>query len=49
MGTSGGKKAFTTIGGNEDMSDRAQAVCDLHTAQLILTPSSSKPPIDWKA
>ena len=29
LGTSGGKHAFTPIGGNEDQSDRVQAVCDL--------------------
>jgi acetyl esterase/lipase len=29
VGTSGGKKAFPAIGGNEDQSDRVQAVCDL--------------------
>lgn len=29
LGTSGGKKAFVPIGGNEDQSDRVQAVCDL--------------------
>ena len=29
VGTSGGKKAFTPIGGNEDQSDRVQAVCDI--------------------
>jgi acetyl esterase/lipase len=28
VGTSGGKKAFAQIGGNEDQSDRVQAVCD---------------------
>jgi acetyl esterase/lipase len=28
LGTSGGKKAFPAIGGNEDQSDRVQAVCD---------------------
>jgi acetyl esterase/lipase len=28
LGTSGGKKAFQPIGGNEDQSDRVQAVCD---------------------
>ncbi len=28
IGTSGGKKAFPPIGGNEDQSDRVQAVCD---------------------
>ena len=28
LGTSGGKKAFPPIGGNEDQSDRVQAVCD---------------------
>ena len=28
VGTSGGKKAFAPIGGNEDQSDRVQAVCD---------------------
>lgn len=28
VGTSGGKKAFTSIGGNEEQSDRVQAVCD---------------------
>ena len=28
LGTSGGKKAFAKIGGNEDQSDRVQAVCD---------------------
>lgn len=30
MGTSGGKKAFTPIGGNEEQSERVQAVCDLY-------------------
>lgn len=30
MGTSGGKKAFSPIGGNEDQSDRIQAVCDVY-------------------
>ena len=29
VGTSGGKKAFPPIGGNEDQSDRVQAVCDI--------------------
>jgi acetyl esterase/lipase len=29
LGTSGGKKAFPPVGGNEDQSDRVQAVCDL--------------------
>jgi acetyl esterase/lipase len=29
VGTSGGKKAFPLIGGNEDQSDRVQAVCDI--------------------
>jgi acetyl esterase/lipase len=29
VGTSGGKKAFPPIGGNEDQLDRVQAVCDL--------------------
>ena len=29
VGTSGGKKAFVPIGGNEDQSDRVQAVCDI--------------------
>jgi len=28
VGTSGGKKAFSPIGGNEEQSDRVQAVCD---------------------
>jgi acetyl esterase/lipase len=28
LGTSGGKHAFAPIGGNEDTSDRVQAVCD---------------------
>jgi len=28
VGTAGGKKAFAPIGGNEDQSDRVQAVCD---------------------
>ena len=28
VGTAGGKKAFAMIGGNEDQSDRVQAVCD---------------------
>ncbi|MCX7008142.1 MAG: alpha/beta hydrolase [Kiritimatiellaeota bacterium] len=28
VGTSGGKKAFAPIGGNEEQSDRVQAVCD---------------------
>lgn len=30
LGTSGGKKVFPPIGGNEDQSDRVQAVCDLY-------------------
>jgi len=30
VGTSGGKKAFASIGGNEDQSDRVQAVCDYY-------------------
>ncbi len=30
VGTSGGKKAFPSIGGNEDQSDRVQAVCDIY-------------------
>lgn len=30
LGTSGGKKAFPPIGGNEDQSDRVQAVCDFY-------------------
>ena len=29
LGTAGGKKAFSPVGGNEDQSDRVQAVCDL--------------------
>ena len=29
LGTSGGKNAFPAIGGNEDQSDRVQAVCDV--------------------
>lgn len=29
-GTAGGKKAFTMIGGNEEQSDRVQAVCDIY-------------------
>lgn len=29
VGTSGGKKAFAMIGGNEEQSDRVQAVCDI--------------------
>lgn len=29
LGTSGGKHAFPPVGGNEDQSDRVQAVCDL--------------------
>src|SRR5262245_13963189 len=29
VGTSGGKKAFPMIGGNEKESDRVQAVCDI--------------------
>lgn len=29
VGTSGGKKTFPAIGGNEDQSDRVQAVCDI--------------------
>jgi acetyl esterase/lipase len=28
LGTTGGKKVFAPIGGNEDQSDRVQAVCD---------------------
>jgi len=30
VGTSGGKKAFPMIGGNEDQSDRVQCVCDIY-------------------
>lgn len=30
LGTSGGKHAFPPIGGNEDQSDRVQAVCDFY-------------------
>lgn len=30
LGTAGGKKAFPFIGGNEDQSDRVQAVCDVY-------------------
>jgi acetyl esterase/lipase len=30
LGTSGGKKAFAPIGGNEEQSDRVQAVCDVY-------------------
>ena len=30
VGTSGGKAAFPKIGGNEDQSDRVQAVCDIY-------------------
>lgn len=30
VGTAGGKKAFPPIGGNEDQSDRVQAVCDIY-------------------
>jgi acetyl esterase/lipase len=30
VGTSGGKHAFAPIGGNEDQSDRVQAVCDFY-------------------
>lgn len=30
LGTAGGKKAFAPIGGNEDQSDRVQAVCDYY-------------------
>lgn len=30
VGTSGGKDAFSKIGGNEDQSDRVQAVCDIY-------------------
>ena len=29
VGTSGGKKAFAMVGGNEEQSDRVQAVCDI--------------------
>ena len=29
LGTAGGKKAFSPVGGNEDQSDRVQAVCDV--------------------
>jgi acetyl esterase/lipase len=29
VGTNGGKKTFPMIGGNEDQSDRVQAVCDI--------------------
>ncbi|MFM8891793.1 MAG: alpha/beta hydrolase fold domain-containing protein, partial [Planctomycetia bacterium] len=30
VGTAGGKGAFPAIGGNEDQSDRVQAVCDIY-------------------
>jgi acetyl esterase/lipase len=30
LGTSGGKQAFAPIGGNEEQSDRVQAVCDVY-------------------
>jgi acetyl esterase/lipase len=30
LGTAGGKKAFAPVGGNEDQSDRVQAVCDFY-------------------
>jgi acetyl esterase/lipase len=30
LGTAGGKKAFAPIGGNENQSDRVQAVCDVY-------------------
>jgi len=30
VGTSGGKNAFPKIGGNEEQSDRVQAVCDIY-------------------
>jgi acetyl esterase/lipase len=30
LGTAGGKKAFAPIGGNEEQSDRVQAVCDYY-------------------
>lgn len=30
IGTSGGRKAFPAIGGNEDQSDKVQAVCDFY-------------------
>ena len=30
VGTAGGKKAFPMIGGNEEQSDRVQAVCDIY-------------------
>ncbi len=30
VGTSGGKKAFAPIGGNEEQSDHVQAVCDIY-------------------
>ncbi|MDB5391498.1 MAG: Acetyl esterase/lipase [Planctomycetaceae bacterium] len=30
VGTAGGKKAFPSIGGNEDQSDRVQCVCDIY-------------------
>ena len=30
VGTSGGKKAFAPVGGNEEQSDRVQAVCDFY-------------------
>ncbi len=30
VGTAGGKKAFAPIGGNEEQSDRVQAVCDIY-------------------
>ncbi len=30
VGTAGGKKAFASIGGHEEQSDRVQAVCDIY-------------------
>ena len=30
VGTAGGKKAFGPIGGNDELSDRVQAVCDIY-------------------
>lgn len=49
LGTSGGTKAFTPVGGNEDQSDRVQAVCDFYgpsdfntvMAQAVADPTKS--------
>ncbi|HET6247857.1 MAG TPA: alpha/beta hydrolase [Tepidisphaeraceae bacterium] len=55
LGTSGGKKAFPPIGGNEDQSDRVQAVCDWYgptdfntvMAQAAADEANIKSSIKW--